>query len=112
MDTLLSLATEELGSVQSSLRLNEESTWTWMRICNTSEESILRDRNKESLNYLPVHLGFRKEVTNMKTGHGTTVDAKLLKWEPGKSKSARVKTNSLVRKKRESLGEKKIGIIR
>lgn len=29
MDTLLSLATEELGSVQSSLHLNEERTWTW-----------------------------------------------------------------------------------
>lgn len=43
----------------------------------------------------------------MKTGHGKTVDAKLLKWEPGKSKSARVKSNLLVRKKRESLGEKK-----
>lgn len=40
----------------------------------------------------------------MKTG--PTGDAKLLKWEPGKSKSAKVKSNLLVRKKEKALVRK------
>lgn len=51
------------------------------------------------LNYLPLHLGFSKGVLSIKTGHGKTGDVKPLKWELGKSKSAKVKSNLLVRKK-------------
>lgn len=43
---------------------------------------------------------------SIKIGHGKTVGAKLLKWEPGKSKSPKVKSNLLVRKEEKVLVEK------
>lgn len=63
------------------------------------------------LNYLPLHLGFSKGVLSIKTGHGKTGDAKPLKWELGKSKSAKVKSDLLVRKKQKALMKKIIGIL-
>lgn len=58
------------------------------------------------LNYLRLHLGFKKKAISIKTGHGKTGDAKSLKWELGKSKSAKVKSNLLVRKKEKALVRK------